>query len=353
MHQDFPKVFSEISADGAERDKRWAGVEKFTSTFTVARLEMLVRLAFQTKPPAGGHRQDELEQSLAAFHEAFADGDPSFDPGGRQDQVLAAASLLHMFQSNSKAALAVTTTACGGTRKVLLPIDLVMTAENALSHLAASRRKRPDLSKVKIKPPELAFEPDFGSVQANQPATFKDVFDQFLGTMEEALSDLAQQYNSSFEKFVDATKKADEELDMLSWVFGGRALLPDQAFGEVLTPQKPLIFARDLASLTTISPGPNVMPALLSRAGVNSTDKLTIADAVNSVSDNWTAAVLKGRYLSPASTPIHFALAKREETGADGGWQAGWSATTGIDADATLTPIVLAELFYREILWSR
>jgi hypothetical protein len=299
MHQDFPKLYAEISADGAERDKRWAGVEKFTSTYTVSRTEVLVRLAFQTKPPAGGHRQEELEQSLAAFHKAFADSDPSFEPGGRQDQVLAAASLLHMFKSNSKAALAVTTTACGGARKAILPIDLVTSAENALFHLAASRRKRPDLSKVKVNPPELEFEPDFDNVQVNQPATFKDVFDQFLGKMEEAFSDLAEQYNSSIEKIIETTKKADEELDMLSWVFGGRALLPDQVFGEVPVLQKPLVFARDLATLTTISPGPSVVSALMSRAGIKSTGKLTITDAVNAVSDNWTAAGLKGRNLTP------------------------------------------------------
>ena len=353
MHQDFPKLFAEISADGTEREKRWAGVETYAGTPTVPKLEVLARLAFGTKPPPGGHRQEALEHALAAFHKAFEDADPSFEPGGRQDQVLAAGALLHMFQNNSKAALAVTATACGGARKAILPIDLVTSAENALSRLAASRRMRADLSKVKVELPDFEFEPDFAEAQPNQPTTFKGVFDQFREKVDETFCELADQFNASIGKIVDANKKADEELDMLSWVFSGWALLPEQAFGDVPAAQKPLIFARDLASLTTISPGPNVVPALLSRAGVKSTGKLTVADAVNAVSDAWIVAALKGRDPSPATSPIHFALAKREETGAGEGWQAGWSATTGIDAATALTPIALAQLFYSETLWIR
>ncbi|ESZ12234.1 hypothetical protein X737_27910 [Mesorhizobium sp. L48C026A00] len=353
MHQDFPKLFSEISADGAERDKRWAGVEAFAGNYTVPKAEVLLRLAFGTKPPAGGYRQEALESALTAFHKAFSDVDPSYEPGGRQDQILAAATLLQYSTSRSLTAMAVTTTACGGSRKAAFPIDLVTAAENAISRLAAARRKRPDLSIVKVELPEYEFEPDFSQVQANQPQTFKVVFDQFRDFVDETLSDLTGKFNASLEKVVEANKMADEELDMLSWVFGGKALMPDQAFGDVQAAQKLLVFARDLASLTKIYPGPSVVPALLFRAGVQTTGKVTIADAVNAVSDRWTAAVLKGRNPSPASSPIHFALARREETGAGEGWKAGWAATTGIDITATLSPISLAELFYREILWLR
>lgn len=351
MHQDFPKLFSEISADGAEREKRWAGVESFVGTYSVAKIEVLIRLAFGTKPPAGGHRQEELEQALGAFHKAFSDIDPSFEPGGRQDQVLAAAALLQFSVQRALPAMAVTTTACGGARTASLPIDLVISAENALTRLSAIRRKRPNLGNVKVESPEFAFELDFSGVQANQPQTFKGLFEQFQDALNGTLADLTEKFNGTLETVASATKMADEELDMLSWVFGGRSLVPDEAFGDVPAPQKPLVFARDLASLTKIYPGPTVVPALLSRAGINTTGKVTIVDAVNAVSAEWTATVLKGRKPSPASSPIHAALARREETGADGGWQAGWAATTGIDVDAALSPIALAELFYREIIW--
>jgi hypothetical protein len=353
MHADFPKLFSEISTDGAQRALRWAGIEAFTGTYTKARVEMLARLAFDTKPPPSGHQQEDLATALGAFHEAFSDADPSIEQGKRQDQILSAAALMRYFATRSMAAMVVTTTACGGARKAQLPIDFVTAAENALSLLAASRRRRPDLTKVKVEAPEVEYELDFSEAQPNSPPTFQGVFDQIVNAVDQAFTDLAAKFNESTELLVDAGKKADEELDMLSWVFGQRSLLPDEAFADVPANQKPLVFARDLASLTTIYPGPNSVPALLSRAGVKSTGKLSIVDAVNAVSDRWTAAVLKNRSPSPATTPIHFALTKRQETGAGDEWTVGWSAITGIEPGAALPPIVLAELFYRENLWLR
>ena len=353
MHVDFPRLYSEISTDGAQRDSRWLGVAAFTGSYTRPKIEILARLAFNTKPPAGGHQQDDLSAELTAFHKALSDADPSIQQGARQDQILAAAALMHYFATVSMAGMAVTTTACGGARKAALPVDIVTAAENSLSLLAANRRRRPDLSKVQIDSPELEYELDFSAAQANAPTTFQDVFDQLAGAVSEALADTVTKFNASTKLLVEAGKKADEELDMLSWVFGQRALLPDQPFAEIPTDQKPLVLARDLAALTTIYPGPNSVPALLSRAGVKSTGKLKIVDAVNAVSDQWTAAVLKGRSPSPATSPIHFALVRRQETGAGEGWQAGWTAVTGIDLSAAMSPTTLAGLFYRECLWLR
>ncbi|AUQ49033.1 hypothetical protein PhaeoP83_00725 [Phaeobacter inhibens] len=353
MHTDFPKLFSEISTDGAQRSLRWTGVETFSGTYKNTRVEMLARLVFDTKPPAGGHQQDDLAIELTAFHKAFSDADPSIEQGARQDEVLAAAVLMQYFTTRSKAAMAVITTACNGARKAALPIDLVTAAENALSQLAASRRKRPDLREVEIEAPEIECEIDFSSVQANQPTTFKGVFDQLSEAVDEALTDVVAKFNASTKLLVDASKKADEELDMLSWVFGQRALLPDQPFADIPADQKPLVLSRDLASLTTILPGPNPVPALLARAGVNSTENLRIVDAVNAVTDDWIAEALKNHKPSPATSPIHFALVKRQETGAGDSWHAGWAAITGIDLGAAMSPIALAELFYHETLWLR
>lgn len=353
MHPDFPKLYSEISIDGAQRDMRWAGVEAFTSHCERTRIEMLARLAFSTKPPAGGHQQDDLAAELTDFHKAFSDADPSIEQGARQDQILAAAVLLQYFVARPMVAVAVTTTACGGARKVPLPIDLVTAAENALSFFAADLRRRPDLGEVEIKAPTWSFKPDFSEVQSSTPNTFNDVFEQFTHTVDNVFEEVVARFNVSTTLLVDAAKKADEELDLLSWVFGQRALLPDQLFAEITADQKPLVFARDLALLTTICPGPNSVPALLARAGVKSTGKLKIIDAVNAVTDQWTADVLKNRTPSPATSPIHFAIVKRQETGAGDAWHAGWAAITGIDLETAISPLTLAELFYREILWLR
>ncbi|WP_454721875.1 MULTISPECIES: GTPase-associated system all-helical protein GASH [Cupriavidus] len=353
MHADFPKLYSEISTDGAQRSLRWTAIEAITGNWTLAQGEMLARLVFGTKSPPGGHQEDELAAALAAFHQAFSDADPSIERGARQDQVLAAGVVLRYLGWHSRVALAVTTTACGGARKTSLPVDLVTLAENTLSQLGASRRTRPNLSQISIPAPEFAFEPDFAGVAHNSPSTFKIVFDQFTETVGEALIDLVGKFNKSTELLVEAGKKADEELDLLSWVLGQRSLLSNQSFSDLSASEKPLVFARDLASLTTIYPGPNSIPGLLSRAGVKATGKIKIADAVNAVSDDWTSGALKGRKPSPVTSPVHFALLRRQETGAGDGWYAGWSATTGIDGGATMSPIALAEQFYRENLWLR
>jgi DNA polymerase IIIc chi subunit len=258
---------------------------------------------------------------------------------------------MQYFATNSMAAMVVTTTACNGARKVALPIDLLTAAENAISELAASRRKRPDLRNIEIEAPELVYELDFDAVQANAPATFQGVFDELAEAIGQAMADLVTKFNASTKVLVETSKKADEELDMLSWVFGQRSLVPNERFADIPHDQKPLVFARDLASLTKIYPGPNSVSAMLGRAGVNCTGELRIVDAVNSVSDVWTATTLKSRKPSPATSPIHFALERRQETGAGDGWHAGWVASTGIDLGIAMSPIALAELFYREILW--
>lgn len=353
MHKDFPKLFAEISTDDAKRSLRWTGIVNFSGSYTNARVEMLARLAFETKPPAGGQQQEDLATELTAFHKALSDADPSIEHGARQDQILAAAALMQYFATRSKAAMAVITTACNGARKVELPLDLATLAENALSQLGASRRKRPDLSKIEIENPKLDYELDFSSVQPNQPATFEGVLEQLSEAVDEALAAIVAKFNSSTKLLVEASKKADEELDMLSWVFGQKALLPELPFADIPSDQKPLVFARDLASLTTIYPGPNSVPALLARAGVNCTGEIRIVDAVNAVTDEWVAEALKTRAPSPATSPIHFALVKRQETGVGDSWHAGWAAITGIDLGAAMSPIALAELFYHEILWLR
>lgn len=353
MHADFPKIYSEISIDGAQRSLRWTGVEKFTEGYTGTRVEMLARLAFNTKPPAGGHQQDDLATELTAFHKAFSDADPSIEQGTRQDQILAAAALMQYFATKPTAAMAVLTTACNGARNVALPVDLVTAAENSLSQLAAVERKRPNLGRVEIKPPTLEYDLDFSSAEVNTPATLQGVFDQLADAVDQALAGVVAKFNESTQLLLDATKKADEELDMLSWVFGQMALLPNLPFADIPADQKPLVFARDLASLTTIYPGPNAVPALLARAGVSCTGNLKIVDAVNAVTDDWTAVALKNCKPSPVTSPIHFALVKRQETGVGEGWYAGWTAITDIDLGTAMSPIALAELFYREILWLR
>jgi hypothetical protein len=98
-------------------------------------------------------------------------------------------------------------------------------------------------------------------------------------------------------------------------------------------------------------PGPVAIAALLSKSGLKSKGKVTVANAVNAVSETWLAAAVADVASSPVTSPIHHALDRRAETGAGEGWIKGWSAVTELADDQAAAPAVLAELFYREHLF--
>ncbi len=350
MHPEFARWYAEISVDGVGRDARWEGIADFTDSVTKDKIELLVRLAFGLKPPLAGARPAH-DRELAAFYASFSNADGGFAPAPRQDQILAAAALAEAFRSSGQSAMAVTAAAHDGARSANLPMDLVTLAENAISLLAAERRKRPGLTDLTVTVPKIAFDVDLSTLQANSPVNLKPAFDRVCEKVAEALGTAVKGMNNSLSKLSSANKMADEELDMLLWVFGGRSLGEGTAFRDVPAARRPLVFARELAQRTRILPGPNAVPALLSRAGLGEGDAITVAEVADAVEDEWLDQVLAGHSPSPATTPVHFALERRRETGPSNGWSAGWSAITGIDAARALTPIKLAELFYRESLW--
>ena len=52
--------------------------------------------------------------------------------------------------------------------------------------------------------------------------------------------------------------------------------------------------------------------------------------------------------IDPIIFPVHFAVARALETGADTTWIAGWSKTSGIDKNLKLSQQELALQIYRE-----
>ena len=77
---------------GVEIDEIAANVDK-------AYVEVLVRLAFGTKAPAGGNKEPKLVEKLAAFHTALRNHDDTYDPAAaREVRVLAASVLAQLFE---------------------------------------------------------------------------------------------------------------------------------------------------------------------------------------------------------------------------------------------------------------
>jgi hypothetical protein len=314
-------------------------------------IEVLVRLAFDTKAPTAGHKNPEMAGKLNEFHAAFA-AIGNYDPAAtRENQILAACALIQLFKSYSLAPLAVTTAAFGGARKPQLPMDLVGLAEQAIKDLGASRRKRPDLASLRIDTPEIDWTPDFSQVQPNAPQTFDAVFKGLRDAADAALESSVESVNSSIEEMGAYMRVADEELQMLWWLLGERSLDLDIPFEKVDQAMQPLVFARELVTRTASSPGPLSLSALLSRAGLKSREKMSVVSATNAVSEPWAAETIKTISASPITTPVHFALDKRVETGDPEAWAKSWAAVTGLDENEAVSPLVLGELFYRERLF--
>lgn len=346
LDADFVRWIGEISLEEGAAAARWPGVQKLASQSDPQLIEVLVRLAFSTKAPASGHKDPALSEKLQSFHGAFASV-AGYDPAAKREaQVLAACTLARLFRFEAGAPLAVTIASLGGAHVPELPMNLVALAEGAIKVLAKSRRVRPDIASLQIVQTEIGTETE---VQAESGVSGK-VLEELRQSANDSLEAFADDYNASVEKMATYMRVADEELQMLWWLIGGRSIDLEVELAKVEVSAQPLIFARELADLTAVSPGPIALEAIMTRAGLKTRGKLSIAEAVNAVSQDWATDVTAELAPSPVTSPLHFALDKRIEAGAADAWAKGWSAVTGVAEDFALSPIRLSELFYRERL---
>ncbi|QTC89195.1 GTPase-associated system all-helical protein GASH [Brevundimonas pondensis] len=341
----------EFMDETSTRDQRWKTLCDLLANPTAPLVEVLVRLAFATKAPASGHKNADLDAAYQRVVQAFKDHDPAFDPAksARDFQVVCAAVLVKLFSNRPAAALAVTTTAFAGARKPNLPMDLVNLAGRALIALSAKQHERVDLATLLIEAPSVDFEMEEATDDADT-AAHRDDLGALKDAVDEALGELIKRQNATTTALLRRIALSDEELQMLWWLMGGRSRELQQAFGDIEAVKQPLILGRELGRMTTVSPGPVSVGAMLAQAGL-SANALKLADVVNSVGIDWARAASDRSAISPATTPIHFALEKRSEVDSTDAWQAGWEALTGLSATGKMTALDLAEQFYREHLF--
>ncbi|MFL9499137.1 GTPase-associated system all-helical protein GASH [Rhodopseudomonas palustris] len=349
MDPDFTRWYREVSLEDSKAQARWIGLNKAIASPNRALVEVLTRLAFGTK--AAGYKDPELAEKLAAFHAAFEAADEDYEPEKRESQVLAACALVRLFGSYSVAPLAVTTASFNGDRKLSLPMDLVGLAEQAIVDLSTVRRVRPDVSRLKVAIQKFSWEPDLTSLNPNDPQSFKPLFAGLVDGVNASLRTATTGLNASIDKMSSYIRVVDEELQMLWWLLGERSLDLDLPFDKVENPVQPIVFAKELAGLTVVCPGPLAIAALLARSGLKSRGKLSVVAVANAVPLDWATATMDELPASPVSTPIHFALDKRVEAGVSDAWAANWSALCGLGEDVSLSPLRLSELFYREHLF--
>lgn len=350
MNGDFARWYADaFMDDGARRDSRWRGVVELAAKADHLTAEVLTRLAFRTVVPASGRKGEGLADTFATVVSTISGGDASFDAArdARELQVLAAATLARLVSTSSDAALVVTTAAVGGLRTTELPMDLVGLAESALVALSARKHVRQSVDEIILAAPKVVFAVDAANLSTMQYDQFKIHFDKLQAATTAAIEKVVSGQNRVVREMHRRVELGEEELQMLWWLIGGYSGSADKPFSEVPDAIRALVLAKELGELTSVSPGPGSIRAMLARAGVG-TGAVGLADAVNGVDAEWAKSASSSEFVSPATTPIHFALEQRTDMGSTEAWQAGWSNLTGLAADARLPAAKLAELFYRE-----
>jgi hypothetical protein len=353
VHEEFAGWYASLSLgdDAAHLESRWKAVEAVVEDITKPTLELLVRLAFRTKLQMSG-------TEVADLRTKFAGGTTA--PGDEELILLAGAALVWAMDpdddSSSLATTMVITASCGGLRDLRLPMNIIEIAENSNRLNAQSRRQRPSLDFGKAAATALdKTEVNAAIQQANDGATGAGI-QGLVTSINKVLGAIARRQMTIESKFQSYTQLQDEELDILWWLHGSYSEDLQQDFSEVSPALRPLGIARELAQLTKVLPGPISVPALLTRASVAGAPKQTIVAAVQSMPESWLDAALKEikhENISPAVTPILFALQRRQELEGGDGWGTPWSKLSSLDEAAELEPLRFAEAAYREFVFAR
>lgn len=354
LDADFGRWYlQEFMDEGAVREARWKAVVEMAKGADHWRVEVLVRLAFGAKDPAG-HKNENLANAYETVIGAVRVGEEGFDPvkSAREMQVLAAAALVRLFATSADAALTVTTASFGGIRKPELPMDLTTLAARALTYLTARHHARPDIESLTIGAPEIDYDSETEVAEGEEELTTDDKLNALRDAVGEALATFTNRYNEITQALVRRARLGEEELQMLWWLVGGQSLTQHRPFAKVAVAAQPFVLANELGEMTNASPGPATIGAIIAKAGVGDKN-VEVRTAANAVELDWAKQVSSSNAVSALTTPLHFALEKRVEVGEDTAWQAGWAALTGLAADVSLPAAQLAELFYREHLFLR
>ncbi|QDG74809.1 GTPase-associated system all-helical protein GASH [Labrenzia sp. PHM005] len=350
MSADFARWYTEaFMDDGSRRDLRWKGLLAATAKADHEVVEVLTRLAFQTPVAARGRKSEELNEVYDRLIVDLAGGDTTFDPtnSARELQILAAAALVRLFETNCDAALTVVTASFVGARRPDLPMDLLCLAEKALIALASSKHTRIDVGELKIAAPKINYELEENELEGLDHTKVEEQFKILQASNEAAIQRVVLSQNKIIQRLYDQILLDEEELQILWWLFGGYSQLLNKPFSKATDLEKPLALAHELGNMTVVAPGPSSIRAMLLRVGVT-TKKVKFSDAVNAANLEWAQSASESKLVSPVTTPIHFALEQRADLGSDDSWQAGWSSLTGLASDTSISAIELSELFYRE-----
>lgn len=353
MNADFARWYADtFMEEGEIRASRWKGVVDTAAAADWETIEVLVRYSFATNAPADGGKNEKLAEKHRALLTSLSGNPAPLNPATslREVQVLCAAVLVRLFASKPDAAIAVLNASFDGKRRPELPMDITGLASRALAEFTRKKHARRDAKDFELAAPKLEFE-----VSEDALATF--TAEQWQGELESlreitanSIQSVVEGQNRVARMLRNQIALGEEELQMLWWVIGDHSQIADIPFAKIEAALKPLLLAKELGQLTQVSPGPVSIAAMLSRAGL--TDKaVKVESAANAADRDWAKAITGSLHISPATTPLHFALEKRVEVGSDDAWLPVWASMTGLPADAAMPAISLAKQFYREHLF--
>lgn len=332
MHTDFANWYQPVtfSHDREVLELRWKGIEKALTGIDNEIVQDLVRLVHESSPLS--------PNSLINFRQYFKDEDPTFLTEGNDQEVLVLAgcalALFLLTYDYPEVAQSILTASVYGNRKLSVTIDLIGMAKEKILTDGISTRKRPLLTAIKKVFPEKII--------------VQDTLENLGQTTIKALKDIQQNILNEISALQKIIEIQDEELQLLWWMIGKQSTMWDLSFEDIVENSRPVLLAIEAASMIREFIESPSLKAVFSRVGISSTTKVTIPDAINTCGTEKLKKIAPEKHVDPMIFPVHFAMIRALETGADTSWIAGWSKISGIGKNVKLTHQQLALQVYRE-----
>jgi hypothetical protein len=340
MHPNFADWYQPVTF-GHDRDTlelRWKGVEAAVEDLDVSQELELVRFVYG-RPP-------ESPDFMDVFRKYFKDNDPTFKSSGndRELQVLAGCvlAILCIEDYNTKVSVAILTASTCQIRDLKVDIGLVRMATDRVKRAGIDARKRPSIVKSQILSCNETLEEEIQRLndQPNCPTSIAVL--QQIGPIQK----IANEEIMLLQKVLNIQ---DEELQMLWWVIGGWSDMWEKTFTNIESNARPLLLAKEAASMTDqIFESPS-LKALFSRVHIGIDTKLTIPETVNSCGTEYLKMLAPRNTLCTTIFPLHSAIVRALETNGGSGWITNWSRISDIGKKTQFSSIDLAVQFYREL----
>jgi hypothetical protein len=319
---------------------RWSGVEGVRRSLKRDDILNLVRAACAQKSPAA--------EDWTRLREEFKKADPSYLMNKEAEfSVLAAIALVVQLDEagedelSSLSAYCLSSATFNGWKCVLDALPARATA-HLHDQAIAVRRRRP--AEGKAVWPESSRQIDaLAQAVGSGFARYEAVVT--------AVKSIVSEVNAIRMAVIQDGRAADEELNILWWLFGEWCPQVDRKFEAAARLGFPLLAASQLASLTEFVPGPVAHRRFLLRAlqTARSETHLTVAALVSDTPQEWRNSVV--RSFLPGASDFQPILMRIAATVGRAAGERGWS--TGGASEASLAPLDLAEQLYGEILIGR